>query len=67
MSDQKVKGTMLIDQVRMIRGNKDKDWNKYLTPEDLNIIKGRVLPAAWYPLETYKRCGRAVFQLLAGG
>jgi hypothetical protein len=67
MSDQKVKGTMLIDQVRMIRGNKDKDWNKYLTPEDLNIIKGRVLPGAWYPLETYKRCGRAVFQLLAGG
>ena len=26
MSDQKIKGTMLIDQVRMIRGNKDKDW-----------------------------------------
>ena len=67
MSDEKVKGTMLIDQVRMIRGNKDKDWKKYLKPEDLEIINKMILPGAWYPLETYRRCGRAVFQLLAGG
>lgn len=68
MSEVKqVKGTMLIDQVRMIRGNKDKEWNKYLKPEDLTIVQGMVLPAAWYPVETYKRCGRAVFQVLAGG
>jgi hypothetical protein len=67
MSDEKVKGTMLADQVRMIRANKDKDWNKYLKPEDWNIIKGMVLPAAWYPLATYKRCGVATFHLLAGG
>jgi hypothetical protein len=67
MSDQKVKGTMMVDHVRMIRGNKDKDWNKYLKPEDWNIIKGKVLPSAWYPLDTYKRCGNATFQLLAGG
>jgi hypothetical protein len=67
MSDQKVKGTMLIDQVRMIRGNKDKNWKQYLKPEDWEIINTRILPGAWYPLETYRRCGRAVFQLLAGG
>lgn len=68
MSDvQKVKGTMLIDQVRMIRGNKDRDWKRYLRPEDLTIVQGVVLPSAWYPVETYKRCGRAVFQVLAGG
>ena len=67
MSDQKVKGTMLIDQVRMIKGNKDKDWNKYIKPEDWNIIKGMVMPSEWYPLDTYKRCGRSIFQLLASG
>jgi len=67
MSDEKVKGTMMIDQVRMIRGNKDKDWNKYLKPEDWNIINTKILPSAWYPLDTYKRCGNATFQLLAGG
>jgi hypothetical protein len=67
MFDQKVKGTMLVDQVRMIRGNKDRDWIKYLQPEDWNIINTIIMPSAWYPIETYKRCGRAVFQLLAGG
>jgi hypothetical protein len=46
MSDEKVKGTMMIDQVRMIRGNKDKDWNKYLKPEDWNIINTKILPSA---------------------
>jgi hypothetical protein len=67
MSDQKVKGTMMVDQVRMIRGNKNMDWNKYLKPEDWNIINTTILPSAWYPLDTYKRCGRAVFQVLACG
>jgi hypothetical protein len=58
---------MLIDQVRMIRGSKDKKWNKYIKPEDWSIINTMVKPSAWYPIETYKRCGCAVFQLLAGG
>ena len=44
MSDEKVKGIMLVDQVRMIRGNKDKDWNKYLKPEDWNIINRNDTP-----------------------
>jgi hypothetical protein len=67
MEPKKVKGTMLIDLVRMIRGNKELDWNKYLKPEDWNVINERILPSAWYPLEVYQRCGRATFQLLAQG
>jgi hypothetical protein len=67
MSDKKVKGTVLLDQVRMIRGNRDKDWNQYLKPEDWQIINGRILPSVWYPLELYQRCGWAVFKLIAGG
>lgn len=67
MFDQKVKGTMMVDQVRMIRGNKNQDWNKYLQPDDWKIINTMIMPSAWYPVETYKRCGRAVFQLLAAG
>ena len=57
---------MMADQVRMIRGNKDMDWNKYLKPEDWDIVNSRVLPSLWYPLDTYVRCGAATFQLLAG-
>jgi len=67
MKDWKVKGTLLVDYVRMIRRNKEKDWNKYLTPEDWAIINERILPSLWYPYETYRRTGWAAFHLIAGG
>ncbi|HUT52970.1 MAG TPA: hypothetical protein VM658_06235 [bacterium] len=67
MEARKVKGTMLLDMVRMIRGNKDRDWDKYLKPEDWEVINSMILASAWYPLEIYQRCGRACFQVLAQG
>ncbi|MDA8137848.1 MAG: DUF2378 family protein [Desulfobacteraceae bacterium] len=67
MDDKKVKGSMLIDFVRMIRSFKNLDWNKYLKPEDWEIINSIVLAAKWYPLDTYARCSNAAFQLLAKG
>jgi hypothetical protein len=67
MEKKRVKGTLLLDYVRMIRANKDKDWRKYLTPEDWEIINGRILPSLWYPYETFKRGGMAAFYLLGGG
>ena len=67
MEDKKVKGTMLIDFVRTIRANKDKDWNKYLKPEDWDIINSLILPAKWYPYELYNRCGNAAFELIGKG
>ncbi len=63
----KVKGTVLLDYVRLIRDNKDKDWDKYLTDEDWEIINRRVLPSLWYPVESVTRCGKAVFYEIAGG
>ena len=67
MNERKVKGTMLVDHVRMIRGNKERNWNQYLKPEDWAVIKTRILASEWYPLELYKRCGWAAFNELAGG
>jgi len=67
MADKKVKGSVLMDQVRMIKANKDKDWNQYLKPQDWEVINGRILPSLWYPLEIFQRCGYAVFKLIAGG
>lgn len=67
MNDKKVKGSILLDYVRMIRANKDKDWNKYLKPEDWDIINGRILPSMWYPLDTFQRAGLAAFHILGGG
>ena len=67
MDERKVKGTLMLDYARMIRANQEKDWNKYLNPEDWKIINGTVLPSVWYPFDTWRRCGVAIFHLIAGG
>ena len=65
MDDRKVKGTMLIDQVKMIRGNKDRDWSPFLDGDDWDIINSRILPSMWYPLKIYQKCGWATYNVLA--
>ena len=67
MAEKKVKGTMLVDQVRMIRAHKHHDWDDVLEPEDWEFINQMFLPSSWYPLEWYEKCGWATFQVLAGG
>jgi hypothetical protein len=67
MEEKKVKGTMLMDYVRLIRANKDKDWNNYIKKEDWDIINSKILMTKWYPLEVYQRCGMAAFKILGRG
>ena len=62
-----VKGTWITDYARIIRANKDKNWNKYLTPEDWKIINAKILSSVWYPYESFMRMGRAVFREIAQG
>jgi uncharacterized protein (TIGR02265 family) len=51
----------------MIKSTRDLEWDKYLTEEDLELANELILSSVWYPLETYKRMGLAVFKLLAKG
>jgi len=67
MDEKKVKGTFFVEYVRMIKSNKDKDWDRYLKPEDWEFIDGHVMPSFWYPFEVYQRFGVAIFELIAGG
>ena len=60
----KIKGTMIIDHVRLIRANKDKDYGEYLTDEDWEIINGKVLPSNWYPYESFRRIAYASFMVI---
>lgn len=62
-----VKGTMVMDYVRIIRANPDKNWDRWLTPEDWEIIRGKVLPSQRYPYKTFRNIGFAVFKEIAGG
>lgn len=63
-----VKGSLVIDIVKLIRTNPDKNWDKYLKEEDKKIIWGeRILPSSWYPLDFYERAGYAIFKEIGKG
>lgn len=64
--EMKVKGTIFSEYIRMLKKRKDIDWGRHLTPEDLAYIEEPILPSSWYPFETYKRMGLAVFKEIAG-
>jgi hypothetical protein len=61
----KVKGSVFIPWVKVIKANKTGAYDNYLTNKDREIIDERILPNIWYPFETYKNCLNAVFEVLA--
>jgi hypothetical protein len=60
---KRVKGTVLVDFVKSIKANKSGVYDKFLAAEDKSIISQRILPSAWYPYETFRRCFNAVFEV----
>jgi CheY-like chemotaxis protein len=62
-----VKGVLFRDYVRMIRKHKDVDWDKYLRPEEKELLSQLILPAQWYPMESYQRMGAAIYREIAHG
>jgi hypothetical protein len=65
--NRRVKGTLFVDYVRMLRGRKGADWSTHLAPEDLGYLVRRVEPDAWYPMETFERMGLAILTEIAHG
>jgi hypothetical protein len=65
--DRKVKGTWFADYVKLIRANKkyNPEFDQYLQPEDWQLINSKILPSQWYAFESYKRIGRAIFNVIA--
>lgn len=63
----RVKGSILVGFVTMIRADKSDVFNKYLTDEDRKIVSGRVLAMEWYPQETFMNCFKALFVERARG
>jgi hypothetical protein len=65
--DRRVKGTLFVDYVRMLRANKGADWSRYLLPADLAYLSQRIDPAGWYPMESFERMGVAILAEVAQG
>jgi hypothetical protein len=60
-----VKGSLMLDYVRLIRANRDRNWDRWLKPADWEIINGKVLPSQKFPYELFRRIGFAVFKEIA--
>jgi len=62
---KRAKGTVLVDFVKTMKADKSGAFAKYLTEEDRQILSQKIMPSGWYPYDTFKRCFRAAFELLA--
>ncbi|MFZ5564119.1 MAG: hypothetical protein ACOZBW_08690 [Thermodesulfobacteriota bacterium] len=62
---RQVKGSMFIMFAKAVRADKSGTLDQFLTDEDRAILAQRVLPANWYPFDTYKRCFAAVSTVVA--
>ena len=59
-AERRVKGTLFVDYVRMLRSRREMDWSKHLTAVDLGYLVQRIDPDGWYPMETFERMGLAI-------
>jgi uncharacterized protein (TIGR02265 family) len=65
--NRRVRGTLFVDYVRMIRGNKAVDWDRYLQPEDHEFLGATIDLEGWYPMETFERYGVGIVREVARG
>ncbi len=63
--DRRVRGVLFVDYVRMIRSNKQVDWGRYLSADDLRWLNARIDPDGWYPMESFERFGIAILHEVA--
>jgi hypothetical protein len=66
-AERRVKGTLFVDYVRMLRSRSDVDWSKRLQPVDLGYLVQRIDRDGWYPMDTFERMGVAILTEIAGG
>jgi hypothetical protein len=62
----KIKGTFLKDYVKIVRATRDKDWERFLLPEDWEIINAMIIPTQYYTAETMGRIAQGLYELLSG-
>ncbi len=64
---RRVKGTLFVDYVRMLRRRSDVDWSQKLEAVDIGYLVRRIDPDGWYPMETFERMGVAILAEIAQG
>lgn len=60
-----MKGVLFADYVRMLRGHKGVDWSERLAPEDMVLLRSKIEPDSWYPMDSFERMGNAILGEIA--
>lgn len=63
--NRNVKGVLFADYVRMLRGHKSVDWSERLAPEDMVLLRSKIQPDDWYPMDSFERMGNAILSVIA--
>lgn len=62
----RIKGNFLKDYVAVVQATPDLNWDRYLTPEDWEIVRSMIVPSMWYPVEVMAHIGRGIFEMRSG-
>lgn len=60
---KKVKGSVFIYFVKVMRKAKDERIFEYLTEEDKALVNGKIFPSLWYDIDIFWRCVRACYDV----
>lgn len=64
---RQVKGTLFVDYVRMLRGQKGVDWALHLPLQDVALLRLHIDPDGWYPMDAFERLGNVILRFVARG
>jgi hypothetical protein len=56
----RVKGTAVVDLVKSVKGSRSVNWERYLEPQDFEIVNSLVIASKWYPGDSFWRISWAV-------
>ncbi|MFT3699696.1 MAG: hypothetical protein QM831_41490 [Kofleriaceae bacterium] len=62
---RQVKGLLFLDYVRMIRSNKNVEWEAMLAAPDFQYLTETIDVSGWYPMATFERFGNAILKFVA--
>lgn len=61
----RIRGLFLKDYVRRVHELSHLEWDRFLTPEDWEIVNSTIIPTEWYPVETMAHIGQGIFEMVS--
>jgi hypothetical protein len=63
----RIRGIFLQDYIKIVQSTPELEWDRFLTEADWEVVRGTILPTAWYPADTMAHIGRGIFEMRSKG